>query len=95
VFPFSTRSYQARYEKARLASHGVDISEPTKKPSRKRKANKTDEEDDNASTSKKAKKDEDAQIEVNLLLANKFDLSGGKDPTGWWVSEKRTSSNLL
>lgn len=32
---------------------------------------------------------------IKVLLANKFELEGKKDPTGWWVSEKRASASLL
>lgn len=32
--------------------------------------------------------------EVKLLLANKFEIGGKKDPTGWFISEKCTSSSI-
>lgn len=60
-----------------------------KKPSSKEKADRKsidadeeedEEEDEDAPASKKRK--------VEVLLAVKWDLEKGPDPTGWWVSEK-------
>ncbi|KAF5390955.1 hypothetical protein D9757_003960 [Collybiopsis confluens] len=42
-----------------------------------------------ASKGKKAKGDgNDATADVNVLLANSWDVDKGPDPTGWWISEK-------
>jgi DNA ligase 1 len=32
--------------------------------------------------------DDESQGAPELLLANKWDLEKGADPTGWWISEK-------
>jgi DNA ligase 1 len=41
--------------------------------------NDNEEEEDEVSTSKDV---------PELLLANKWDIETGPDPTGWWISEK-------
>lgn len=50
------------------------------------------DEDDEVVAAPKKKKVKERKGGVELLLANKFDLdSKKKDPTGWWMSEKRAS----
>ncbi|KAH8921395.1 DNA ligase/mRNA capping enzyme [Atractiella rhizophila] len=76
------------YEKVRLEAKGVEVPTSPVKGKGKRKAADSD------SPSKKKKKtnddgdDDDDSVTVQVLLANKFDLEGKQDPTGWWISEK-------
>lgn len=57
-------------------------SKSPKKPKSERHGDRSvlAEEDDEA--------DEGVKAEVKVLLAVKWDLEKGDDPTGWWVSEK-------
>lgn len=76
----------AEYEDARYKLNGGPITTSTK---RKRSSSAVDDGDDDedaagsASSSKKAK-----AVAPKLLLANSWDFVTGKDPTGWWLSEK-------
>ncbi|GAA5973122.1 hypothetical protein JCM11641_006279 [Rhodosporidiobolus odoratus] len=47
-----------------------------------------EEETDVAEGQKKGKKKAERKGGIELLLAQKFDLEGKKDPKGWWISEK-------
>ncbi|GAA5968333.1 hypothetical protein JCM11641_003815 [Rhodosporidiobolus odoratus] len=47
-----------------------------------------EEETDVAEGQKKGKKNAERKGGIELLLAQKFDLEGKKDPKGWWISEK-------
>lgn len=73
-----------KYEEARIKKKNPDGPAPAakKKPaSRKKKGDADDDDDDDdAGASSKAV--------PKLLLANKWDLEKGADPTGWWISEK-------
>lgn len=76
------------YEDARLALKNPDGFKPQsksggKKPAtRSKKAAGADADDDDADDAPAGKKQPD------LLLANKWDVESGPDPTGWWISEK-------
>ena len=79
-----------KYEMARLKMKNPDgqtqvASKPSTKGKRKRADADDDEdgEEETASPKKKAK-----ATAPELLLANKWDLVNGTDPTGWWASEK-------
>ncbi|KAK7453457.1 hypothetical protein VKT23_011730 [Stygiomarasmius scandens] len=85
------------YEDARLKfknPHGpvpTTKSKPGSKGKGKRKKADDDDDDDGDGkpASKRAKgEDDDAGKKPELLLANKWDIEKGADPTGWWVSEK-------
>jgi DNA ligase-1 len=56
-----------------------------KRPVSKKKAKKggdgEDDEDDDDD-------DDGTKVKVEVLLATKWDLVTGSDPTGWWMSEK-------
>ena len=90
------------YEDARLELKNPD-GQPSKtrgKPASKGKRKKADDDDDDDDAkpaskrtrpqrAKKEKDDDATSIGTpQLLLANKWDLDKGADPTGWWVSEK-------
>jgi DNA ligase 1 len=47
---------------------------------KKRKVRNEDNEEE--------EEDEEDEGAPQLLLANKWDLEKGADPTGWWISEK-------
>lgn len=68
------------YENARLFLKNPDGPQPKVKSRGKGKAKATGqgEGDD----------DGDGKSVPQLLLANKWDLDNGIDPTGWWISEK-------
>jgi DNA ligase-1 len=66
------------YENARLFLKNPDGPQPRAKTSAKsRGKGKT-----------KSTGDEGGKSVPQLLLANKWDLDSGPDPTGWWISEK-------
>lgn len=73
------------YENARMKWRNPDgdIPAPKKKPASKKKAKKgdDDEEDDDED-------DDSKKVKVEVLLASKWDLESGPDPTGYWLSEK-------
>lgn len=75
-----------KYELARLKWKNPDgpAPKPTKTPKKgKKKAAEGDDEDED--------EDEDGgdgKKIPELLLASKWDLETGSDPTGWWISEK-------
>ncbi|KAJ7100628.1 DNA ligase/mRNA capping enzyme [Mycena belliarum] len=56
---------------------------PKKKPASKAKKAKADDDDDEDDDDNSGGKKLPA-----VLLANKWDLDKGPDPTGWWISEK-------
>jgi DNA ligase-1 len=59
---------------------------PVSKAKAKKRKKANDDEDDN----EEEDDEEDGKGEAapELLLANKWDLEKGADPTGWWISEK-------
>lgn len=64
-------------------------SNANKRPKKQRSANDEEgehpaEEDDE----QEEEADAGAKAEVKVLLAVKWDMEKGVDPTGWWVSEK-------
>lgn len=74
---------------------------PSKAKSKRKKDDEDgeDEEDEDKPAKKRVKKADDDEEEdeetstsgggtVAVLLANKWDLEKGPDPTGWWISEK-------
>jgi DNA ligase-1 len=78
---------------------GKAKSKPASKGKRKRDDDDDDEDDKKPkSKSKRAKVDDDDDDDDEddsggkkvpaLLLANKWDIETGPDPTGWWISEK-------
>ncbi|KAJ6504199.1 DNA ligase [Mycena vitilis] len=81
-----------KYEAARLK--WKNPSGPALKPVSKKGKSKAKPK----SKSKRAKGDDDEEDEEDddtggkqvpaLLLANKWDIEKGQDPTGWWISEK-------
>lgn len=84
------------YEDARLTLKNPDGFKPGaksagKKPASKKPATRAkkaaadgDEEDDDEDEPASAPK----KKQPDLLLANKWDVETGPDPTGWWISEK-------
>ncbi|KZV61293.1 DNA ligase/mRNA capping enzyme [Peniophora sp. CONT] len=83
--------------KAKPASKGKPSS--TKSAGSKRKKDEDDDEDEDEEVqggrskkrSKKADEDEidsDDNTKDEVMLANKWDIDSGIDPTGWWISEK-------
>lgn len=89
-----------KYEAARMKLKNPYGATSSKKTAGKRKKTDDDDDDDDRKVKKKAKKadeeDDDEEEEVGatgkkvpeLLLAVKWDLVTGADPTGWWISEK-------
>lgn len=81
------------YENARLKCQNPDAGvddKPKAKRGTKRKADNEDEDEDDADASPR-KRTKSSAVKVkapDLLLAVKWDLESGIDPTGWWVSEK-------
>ncbi|KAJ6466915.1 hypothetical protein C8R45DRAFT_838778 [Mycena sanguinolenta] len=73
------------YENARLKWQNPNgpppkpASKAKPKSKSKKKAGDDDDDDDDDSGGKKV---------PELLLANKWDIDSGPDPTGWWMSEK-------
>ncbi|KAK7052302.1 Dna ligase [Favolaschia claudopus] len=73
------------YETARLMWQNPNgpVPKPASKPKSKSKKKKAgdddDDDDDNGGGGKSV---------PELLLANKWDIDTGPDPTGWWISEK-------
>lgn len=61
-------------------ARGTQSSARTKKGDEDDDEGEDDDEDDDGATSGKK--------QPALLLANKWDLESGPDPTGWWISEK-------
>ncbi|KAL0961041.1 hypothetical protein HGRIS_006031 [Hohenbuehelia grisea] len=68
--------------KRKRGGDGDDDDKPIKRAKGKGKAGGDDEDDDDDEPASSSKKQPD------LLLANKWDLDTGIDPTGWWISEK-------
>jgi DNA ligase-1 len=78
-----------KYEEARMKFKNPDGPPAKGKPVSKAKAKKLkkaeDDHDNEEEDDEDAGKGEGAPA---LLLANKWDLEKGADPTGWWISEK-------
>ena len=82
-------------EEAKPAKRGRKAAAASK-PQSKGKAKKGDDDDEEAEDGEDLEdvEDEDAEPSTSgksvpeLLLANKWDIEKGLDPTGWWVSEK-------
>jgi DNA ligase 1 len=76
-----------KYEEARMKFKNPDGPPAKGKPASEAKAKKADDEDDGNEEvdGEDGGKGEGAPA---LLLANKWDLEKGADPTGWWISEK-------
>lgn len=80
-----------RYESARVGLYGFELAKPKVKAKPKpRKAKAVD-----VAPPVMIEVSEPGKRPVALLLANKFDLGGKKDPTGWWMSEKRKAFTVL
>ena len=60
-------------------------SAPKSKAKRRKGGDDDDEDNDEEEEEGQGKKGDTAP---ELLLANKWDLEKGADPTGWWISEK-------
>lgn len=61
----------------------------TRKPASKGKQKDAGEEDEDAAAENDEEEEvDDKKANVDVLLATKWDLEKGSDPTGWWVSEK-------
>ena len=75
-----------------------DDDKPTRSPKKARKAptsargkvNAKDDDEDDADDGDddEEEPEADAKKVPELLLANKWDIETGPDPTGWWISEK-------
>ncbi|KAF9442750.1 hypothetical protein P691DRAFT_810139 [Macrolepiota fuliginosa MF-IS2] len=77
------------YETTRLLFKNPDGPQPKVKaaPKRSRAKGKTKAEDGNEGDEEDGVTPSGKNI-PELLLANKWDLDSGPDPTGWWISEK-------
>ncbi|TRM67364.1 hypothetical protein BD626DRAFT_564316 [Schizophyllum amplum] len=82
------------YELARLKLKNPYGQQPKPSSSKGKKRKKADDDDDADADDKPAsKKSKPASSKLKapfkeVLLANKWDLDDGLDPTGWWMSEK-------
>lgn len=74
-----------------MALHGFKL--PAPKPKSKRKPRQPKVVDESL-LSPVIEVSQPGKRDVNLLLANKFNLGGKTDSTGWWMSEKRSFSHL-
>ena len=92
-----------KYEAARMKLKNPDGAPPTSRKTAGKRKKTDDDDDEDRKIKKKAKKaddDDDEEEEEEeeavtkgkkvpeLLLAVKWDLMTGADPTGWWISEK-------
>ena len=59
--------------------HGGEEEEENEKGRRSKRSKKADDEDE-------ADDDAGDNVKYELLLANKWDIDNGPDPTGWYVS---------
>ncbi|KAH9482076.1 DNA ligase [Psilocybe cubensis] len=94
----SKRKTRAADDDEGLQADEEDDKPPTKRSkvapsSSKGKGKKTNADDDAEDAEDQADDDENENAPVGkavpeLLLANKWDLEKGLDPTGWWLSEK-------
>ncbi|KAJ7040743.1 DNA ligase [Mycena alexandri] len=84
------------YEAARVKWKNPDGA-PLRPVSKKGKRKRADDDNKPKSKSKRAKVDDDEDDDDDdsggkqvpaMLLANKWDIDNGPDPTGWWISEK-------
>lgn len=72
--------------KRKKADDDDDGDGKAKKKAKKGEEDEEDEDEDNEEDEEVVTK---AKKKVpELLLANKWDLEKGADPTGWWISEK-------
>ena len=84
------------YENARIKYHNPDAdlsagttrNKTTTPRGTKRKAADGDDDDDEDDVKNKRARSDEKSKSPDLLLAVKWDLESGMDPTGWWVSEK-------
>lgn len=60
----------------------------TRKAATDRKGKAKEEDDDAAEDDDDDDTPSNGKAVVEVLLANKWDLEKGPDPTGWWISEK-------
>jgi DNA ligase 1 len=71
---------------------GDNGDKPAKKARKAASKDGDDDDDDDNDDEEDEEEDEDDIPPVKkvpeLLLANKWDLATGPDPTGWWMSEK-------
>ena len=90
-----------KYEAARMKLKNPYGAPPTSRKTAGKRKKADDDDDEDRKIKKKAKKadDDDEEEEEEeavtkgkkvpeLLLAVKWDLMTGADPTGWWISEK-------
>jgi DNA ligase-1 len=78
-----------KYEAARVKlknpdGPSVQGKAASKTKAKKRKKGNDEEEDEDEDEDD----DQKGDAAPELLLANKWDLEKGADPTGWWISEK-------
>ncbi len=63
-------------------------SAAAKKPASKGKQKKVEDDEEDAGEDDDDEGVDNGKANVEVLLATKWDLEKGTDPTGWWVSEK-------
>lgn len=76
-----------KYELARLKWKNPDGPAPKASKAPKRGKKKAVDGDDDDDDEEEGDGGSGKKI-PELLLANKWDLETGPDPTGWWISEK-------
>lgn len=78
-------------EDAKPAKRGRKAPVSKSKPKSKVKAEEADEEEveeEEGEGDEEATDEKPGKAIPELLLANKYELDGSLDPTGWWISEK-------
>ena len=76
-------------EDVKPAKRGRKAPVSKSKPKSKVKAEEPDEEEgEEEEEDEEATDEKPGKVVPELLLANKYELDGSVDPTGWWISEK-------
>jgi DNA ligase 1 len=76
------------YEEARMKLKNPDGVPAKGKSAQKAKAKRRKRGDDEDEDNDEEDEGKGKDAAPELLLANKWDLENGPDPTGWWISEK-------